>query len=183
MRLLLPVILLAFGGCAGAPDRRQAIFSMGQLGVAQEGAALPAWEPSARVLKAALDDPDWRLRQTVIEALGKTGGDGVEELLTGVLRDPQATLRGEAALALFRLKFLKRMPQYSSAAVAGLSDALSDGDAGVRWKAAYAFPRSRAPRRRALRAAGDKDALVRLFAIRALGRFKKKRRRPRCWGH
>ncbi|MEK7857510.1 MAG: peptidylprolyl isomerase [Elusimicrobiota bacterium] len=175
MRLLLPVILLAFGGCAGAPDRRQAIFSMGQLGVAQEGAALPAWEPSARALKAALDDPDWRLRQTVIEALGKTGGDGVEELLTGVLRDPQAPLRGEAALALFRLKFLKRMPQYSSAAVAGLSDALSDGDAGVRWKAAYAFSRAPEPRaaERLRAAAGDKDALVRLFAIRALGQFKK----------
>jgi cyclophilin family peptidyl-prolyl cis-trans isomerase/HEAT repeat protein len=96
-------------------------------------------------------------------------------LLPG-LSSPDAKVRAEAALGLFRRRFAEPAVGYSSAAVAGLTGLFSDADDEVRWKAVYAFSRFPEPRaQEALaKAASDKALWVRFFAVRSLGQLKEK---------
>lgn len=158
--------------------REEAIFALGQLGLAEiaEGEAEPPelFSARAKAVKALL--PRARGDALVIEALGKLAGPEAEEALLAALRHKDPAVRGEAALAFFRRRYLKRVPEYSTAAVNAVTAAFWDADPGVRWRAIYAF--SRFPDVRAAsslaRAAGtDGEVWSRVFALRALGQLKK----------
>ncbi|MCX5797654.1 MAG: peptidylprolyl isomerase [Elusimicrobia bacterium] len=174
---------LAAALSSGDPETRsEAAFDLGQLALlepvdADEADAQRLGELRGReaaALLPSLKTGSRELRCAAAEALGKAGGPGVEKLLVEALRDDAACLRGEAALGLFRLRYLKRIPEYSSAAAAGLAAAVRAPDPELRWKAAFAFSRWPEPRAaQALSAAAhDDDARARLFAIRALGLLK-----------
>ena len=161
--------------------RAEAAFALGQLGEVE----LPAadTEPvaaaltraaAADALAPAASDPDPAARRAAVEALGKVGGPDSEPFLLAAATDADAGVRAAAALALFRARYLKRVPEYSTAAVSRLSQLAADADPEVRWRAAYAFSRWPEPRAAAALAAlqGDADARARLFAVRALGKSK-----------
>lgn len=116
------------------------------------------------------------LRVAAIEALGKIGGPALEAPLRAKLADAAPSVRAEAALALFRLRFLKRIPEYSTQTVDALSLVMRDGSADARRAAVYAFSRFAEPRAaEALSAATmDGDEFARLFAWRALGQLGEK---------
>ena len=107
-------------------------------------------------------------RRAVVQALGKTGSADDETALLAAATDADAGVRGEAALALFRMRFLKRVPEYSTAAATKLDQLSADPEAEARWRAAYAASRWPEPRlAQALAAAQrDVDARVRLFSGR-----------------
>jgi cyclophilin family peptidyl-prolyl cis-trans isomerase/HEAT repeat protein len=143
-----------------------------------EGDTVPAVAALTRaaaseILIPAASDPDPALRRAAVEALGKIGGPDVEPSLLAAATDFDAGVRGEAALALFRRRMLKRVPEYSTATVGRLTLLAADPEAEVRWRAVYVFTRWPEPRAaKALAAAEfDADARVRLFAVRALGKI------------
>ncbi|MDX6770643.1 MAG: peptidylprolyl isomerase [Elusimicrobiota bacterium] len=160
--------------------RGEAAWALGQLGLAET----PDGGPEPETLKAAREDAaaallpltgdlDAGVRALAVEALGKSGGAGNEADLRAAATDADARVRAEAALALFRLRQLKRVPEYSTAAVSVLLSLAEDKDPEVRWRAVYAFSRWPEPRAaevlaRAQRAA---DGRERLFAARALGKL------------
>jgi cyclophilin family peptidyl-prolyl cis-trans isomerase/HEAT repeat protein len=152
--------------------RAAAVFALGQTAMADvlsdaERAKVSSSLASLAV-KAGSD-----LRPMVAASLGKTGGKGAERTLAGLLSASDPRLRGEAALGLFRLKFLKRAPDLSTSSVEGLVRAFGDPDPGVRWRAVYAFSRWPEPRAGAglEAAAKDEDLWTRFFAVRALGQL------------
>jgi cyclophilin family peptidyl-prolyl cis-trans isomerase/HEAT repeat protein len=164
-----------------ASVRPEAAFALGQLGLVE----LPAGEPeppeaartraaAEQALGPAASDPDPELRRSAVEALGKVGGPDSEPFLLAAATDAEAAVRGEAALALFRMRFLKRVPEYSTAAFSRLATLAGDPEPEVRWRALYAFSRFPEPRAApvAAAAARDADARVRLFAARALAQLK-----------
>jgi len=164
---------------AGA--RAEAAFALGQLGMveAPEGSTEPAVAAltraaAAEALAPAVSDPDPSARRAAVEALGKVGGRDSEPFLLAAATDADAGVRGAAALALFRRRFLKRVPEYSTAAVSRLALLARDPEADVRWRAAYAFTRWPEPRAAQVLDAlqGDADSRARLFAVRALGKLK-----------
>ncbi len=160
--------------------RGEAAWALGQLGLAEfpDGAPEPATQKEAREVAAVAlvpvtSDPDALVRASAVEALGKTAGPAFEATLAAAGTDADPRVRAEAALALFRQRQLKRVPEYSTAAVNALLALAEDGDAEVRWRAVYAFtrwpePRAQAALERASRAA---DARERLFAVRALAKL------------
>jgi cyclophilin family peptidyl-prolyl cis-trans isomerase/HEAT repeat protein len=175
----LPVLRDALQG-ADSSERSEAAFALGQLGLVEipEGDTEPVTAAltraaAAETLYPVVSDPDPAVRRAAVEALGKAGGPDAESFLLAAATDADAGVRGEAALALFRRRLLKRVPEYSTAAVSSLSRLTADPEAEVRWRAAYAF--SRWPEPRASTAAavaqGDADERTRLFAVRALGKL------------
>jgi cyclophilin family peptidyl-prolyl cis-trans isomerase/HEAT repeat protein len=162
--------------------RAEAAFSLGQLALAEpaEGDEADAArlaelrEEAARALTPLLRDTAPGVRCAAAEALGKSGGSGVEDLLVRALGGGESRLRQEAALGLFRLRYLQRIPEYSTAAVSGLLVAMAAPDPELRWKAASAFSRWPEPRAAETLAAAsrDEDSWARLFALRSLGRLK-----------
>jgi cyclophilin family peptidyl-prolyl cis-trans isomerase/HEAT repeat protein len=175
----LPVLREALQG-GGAAERSEAAFTLGQLGLVEvpEGDTEPVTAALTRaaaseVLFPAVSDADPGVRRAAVEALGKVGGLGVESFLLSAATDADAGVRGAAALALFQRRFLKRVPEYSTAAVSRLVMLTADPEAEVRWRAAYAFSRWPEPRAaKALAAAqGDADERVRLFAVRSLAKL------------
>lgn len=160
--------------------RAEAAFALGQSALAElpelseEPAALAEFrERAAPELFSAASDPDAGVRRAAVEALGKNGGSGAETALLSAATDVDAGTRGEAALALFRLRFLKRVPDYSTSTADALRRLSSDGEAEVRWRALYAF--ARWPEARAAEALAaavrDADSRARLFAARGLGKL------------
>lgn len=153
--------------------REEAVFGLGQLGLSesvQEAQRLEA-AAVARPLVAEAGP----LQALAVEALGKSGGPADEDLLAAISRDPSPKVRAESALALFRLRQLKRIPAYSTGTVTALSLLARDVDAETRWRAAYAVSRWPQPdlaeplRGLLLR---DADPRARLFAARALGQLR-----------
>ena len=73
-------------------------------------------------------------------------------------------------MALFRRRFLKRVPEYSTASLHKLSTLAVDSDPEVRWRAIYAF--TRFPDERAekmlMQSVKDTHKVTRLFAVRSL---------------
>jgi cyclophilin family peptidyl-prolyl cis-trans isomerase/HEAT repeat protein len=160
--------------------RAKAAWDLGQLGLAElpEGTTEPATSISVREaavesLVPAVLDPEPSVRRAAVEALGKTGGASVEDTLLSAGTDIDAGVRGEIALALFRRRFLKRVPDYSTATVNKLLMLSVDSDPEVRWRAVYAF--SRFPDIRAeqslRKAQHDPDKVTRLFAVRSLSKL------------
>ena len=185
-RIQSPAYADALIAALADPDpllRTEAAFDLGQVGgvigrtglQGEKADGALSRTKAATALVLALDAKDPRERAIVVEALGKTGGTGVEGLLAGLLKDSHPGVRGEAALGLFRLRFLKRIPELSASSVDALTRAFRDSDPEVRWRAVYAFSRWPEPRaKKALAAAAlDGHLWVRLFALRALGQFKK----------
>ena len=173
--LSLPVLRDALQG-DDAAARSEAAFALGQYGLVDipEGDTEPVTAALTRAaaseaLYPAVSDPDPGVRRAAVEALGKVGGADAESFLLAAATDADPGVRGEAALALFRRRFLKRVPEYSTAAVSRLTLLAGDPEAEVRWRAAYAFSRWPEPRAaKAVAAAqSDPDERVRLFAVRA----------------
>ncbi|HXT02230.1 MAG TPA: peptidylprolyl isomerase [Elusimicrobiota bacterium] len=161
--------------------RAEAAFTLGQLGMVEaQGGAEPAIAgltrtAAAQALFPAVSDADVRARRAAVEALGKVGGPDAESFLLSAATDADPGVRGEAALALFRQRLLKRVPEYSTAAVTRLALLSADADPEVRWRADYAFSRWPEPRAAVPLAAaqGDADWRARLFAVRALAKLEK----------
>ena len=165
---------------ASPQERAEAAFALGQYGLFEvpEGGAEPVDIASARaaaaeVLAPEASNPDAGVRRAVVEALGKVGADGEETVLLAATTDADAEVRAQAALALFRMRFLKRVPEYSTAAASKLSLLTADPEAEVRWRAAYAATHWAEPRMAKALAvcARDADPRVRLFSVRALGKL------------
>lgn len=150
-----------------------AIFALGQLSLEEN--AKPAESGTVAALLSLSRDKRVDIRLAAVEALGKTGGEGVEAALAQALGDDSASVRAEAAVGLFRLRYLKRIPAYSSDSVKVLLRAFSDADEEVRWRAVYAFSRWPEPAvLDALKTAlEDANAWARLFACRSLGQLKR----------
>ncbi|MFI5349749.1 MAG: peptidylprolyl isomerase [Elusimicrobiota bacterium] len=177
--LSLPLLRDALQG-DDAAARSEAAFALGQLGLVDipEGDTEPVTAGLTRAaaseaLYPVVSDAVPGVRRAAVEALGKVGGADAESFLLAAATDADAGVRGEAALALFRRRFLKRVPDYSTAAVSRLMLLARDPEAEVRWRAAYAFSRWPEPRAaKAIAAAqGDADERVRLFAVRALAKL------------
>ncbi len=163
-----------------AATRAQAAWRLGQLGLADIAEETP--EPAtmitiraaaAAALIAPVSDPEALVRRAAVSALGKTGGPEIEGVLLSAATDVDAGVRGETALALFRRRFLKRIPDYSTATINTLTALAADPDSEVRWRAVYAFtrfPDARAEKMLA-RAARDSDRITRLFAVRSLAKL------------
>jgi HEAT repeat protein len=78
-------------GARTLDDRMVSILTLGNTGSRQ------SWD----VLRAAADDPDFRIRQAAASALRSVEGDDVEQLLVALAeRDPEPSVRAEAATAL-----------------------------------------------------------------------------------
>lgn len=186
----LALISLALGDSVKAV-RHAAIFALGQLGLA-EGA-----QPGEAVVNAVLgllkgpdpeqrdaeqpdpELPDPELRVLAVEALGKLAATEAVDPLIACLTDADPRLRAEAALALFRLRFVpvwRRQadspPELPSGAREALLHAFFDPEPEVRRAAVYAFARFGDPEaaKALLPMISDADELTRLFAARALGK-------------
>lgn len=200
MRLLL-IAVAVLSGCSGpisrrgsellasgranleSPDpavRSKSAWNLGQLGFIDipEGSPEPAASVSLREAASAavipsVSDPEARVRRAAVEALGKTGGANFENTLISAATDIDAGVRGEVALSLFRMRFLKRVPEYSTPAVNSLLTLAIDSNPEVRWRAIYAF--TRFPDKRAVNtlalAVKDPDKVTRLFAVRSLSKL------------
>lgn len=204
MRALALAGLLVLTACGGAPRRSaparlaalraglastdaavraRSAWDLGQIGMAEtpDGEAEPAVLASLRVAAAEalipiVFDPEAPVRRAAVEALGKTGGANVEESLLSASTDVDAGVRGEVAMALFRRRFLKRVPEYSTASLNKLLTLAIDSDPEVRWRANYAFtrfPDVRAEKTLTL-AVKDPDKVTRLFAVRSLSKLARK---------
>lgn len=155
---------------------REILFALGQMAFAEEpedltriSATLGSWRT----------DPDPATRQVAVEAIGKIGGADAATWLTQALRDPSADVRGEAAIGLFRLRFVpvwtkkaEKPPELPESAVNALIDAAGDSNEEVRWRVAYSLSRYGQPAAVAVlrKLASDPNVWARLFAVRALGR-------------
>jgi len=157
--------------------REKAVWDLGQLGLAETSEGSSESAASISIREAAVEsliplilDPEPSIRRAAAEALGKTGGANVEDILLSAGTDIDGGVRGEIALALFRRRFLKRVPDYSTATVNTLLMLSEDRDPEVRWRAVYAF--TRFPDIRAAKslykAQHDPDKVTRLFAVRSL---------------
>jgi cyclophilin family peptidyl-prolyl cis-trans isomerase len=163
-----------------AAARAKAAWDLGQLGLAEipEGESEPAAAISLRAEAAAalipaVSDSEAPVRRAAVEALGKTGGPEIEGALLSAGTDIDAGVRGEVALALFRRRFLKRVPEYSTASLNKLLTLAEDSDPEVRWKAVYAFTRFPDPRAEKTLTLAEKDAdkVTRLFAVRSVSKL------------
>ncbi len=158
-----------------AAVRLEAVFSLGQLSMAEPSLDAQLQKRAGREVAGLLAGKNVPLRAAVLEALGKLGGPGTERVAYWHLSDPDASIRGEAALALFRLRYLKRITSYSPGTISRLLANFSDPDPAARWKAIYAFTRWPEPAAKdslAVAAMGT-ELWGRLFAIRALGELRK----------
>lgn len=160
--------------------RARGAWELGQLGLAEipvgaseSAAAASLREAAAALLTPMASDPQAPVRRAVVSALGKIGGAEVEDALLSAGTDADAGVRGEVALALFRRRFLKRVPEYSTASVHKLLTLAVDPDSEVRWRAVYAFTRFSDARAETMlsKAQNDSDKTVRLFAVRSLAKL------------
>ena len=147
--------------------------------------ALGQWgDPSiAGAISPALRHEDEQVRATALEALGKTHDDRHTSSAVNALDDPSPTVRGAAALALFRFDGRRydheRQATESSLAArdqALARAALQDDHAGVRWRAIYALGsvQGRSGLATTLELClRDDDPLGRVFALRGLAALEK----------
>lgn len=163
-----------------AAQRAEAAWALGQLGFAEgpdggpeTAAQKGAREAAAAALTPAASDPDAGVREAAVEGLGKVGEAADEATLRAAATDADPKVRAAAALALFRLRQLQRVPEYSTAAVNALIALAVDSHSDVRWLAPYALSRWPEPRARGMleKAQLSPDPRARLFAARALGKL------------
>jgi len=155
------------------PEREvavEALFAIGLVGVRDAAPAVAALGASS----------DAAIRAAAVEALGRSSDDADAAVCAQLLGDADARVRGAAALAVGRLageRFAGKRT-LGEEGVAALVDALAkaaaaERDADARWREVYALAslRSEKARRALLIAATDGQPLVRLFAVRGLGRL------------
>jgi len=146
-----------------ADVRREAVFALGQIGLAAQQHPAPAREALERVVGTG--DPV--TLDLALEALGKLGDRAATALVVSHLRHQDPGIRGAAAVALWRLA--------DSTALEPLIGQAEDPDPGVRWRVLYALEKIPAPDQIVLIAAlhvDDADPLVRAYAVRTIGRQK-----------
>jgi cyclophilin family peptidyl-prolyl cis-trans isomerase len=162
-------VAIAASGVAHGDARARAAtaFALGQLGV--------AWEPVAEgeraraetaLLEALAVERDGVVRDRIVEALGKVGGERALATLDHVL-DGDLRARGAIALAALAKKGL----HVPAATRLKLEAQLRTGDAAARHGAALALWRMRDPASRAalLAGLGDRAVHVRGACAQALG--------------
>ena len=148
--------------------RREAVFALGQIALAHPGS--PKLAPARVALEAAMSSTDSITVDLAIEALGKVGDKNSTRRVASYLNSPSPLLRGDAALALWRLA--------DSTAVDALIDHAEDPEPEVRWRVVYALEKIVDPQRIVLRVAqrlDDPEWLTRAYAARTLGRQKSTR--------
>jgi len=142
--------------------RMQAAFALGQLS-----------DPTAEdALIAALSDKELsKVKIRILEALSKIGTSVTFPVLIKSLKSENEHLRGEAALALGRMA---RRELIDKAASDSLTLLVADKSSDVRWKACYALAQIAKDLDigRLRNAVYDKNPLVRMYAIQALGKLK-----------
>jgi cyclophilin family peptidyl-prolyl cis-trans isomerase/HEAT repeat protein len=154
------------------PVVTEAVFAIGQLGWVDPPAADAAIE-ALRALLPLEKHSHLPIRCAAVEALGKLGSKKPELVLETLLRglkDPEALLRRQASLALFRMhSSTKERPKN---VVNAWIDAAADADDEVRWRAVYPFSRFKEPGAISalMQTAKDPSIWVRLFSVRALGK-------------
>lgn len=147
----------------------EAAFALGQIADARAWSTLRNFvesEPDTESPDTELQDPRLPvLRERAVEALGKLkdAGDDVPRLLARLLEDEDANVRGQAALALWRLD----NKQHLDALAAALE---REDDPEAKWRIVYALariddPATLAPLRRVL---SDRQPWVRTFAARGM---------------
>jgi cyclophilin family peptidyl-prolyl cis-trans isomerase/HEAT repeat protein len=181
--------LAAAAGATEVPElRHAALFAIGQLGLATGATAESA---AVDAVVAALEDADTAIAAAATEALGKLAPDAAAERLVPLLADERPGVRTEAALALFRLRFVPpwrgqadEPPPLPQQAVDALVRAFDDPDPDARRAAVYAFSRFGQPGVADAIASrvDDPDEWTRLFAVRTLGRSAPPARVPALGG-
>ena len=146
--------------------RREAVFALGQIGLAHPAGAGPPAAGRAALERLA-GEGDAPTVELALEALGKLGDKAATPRVASCLGHADPRVREAAAVALWRLA--------DSTALNPLLQALEDPEASVRWRVIYALERITAPEPIVLLTAlhvDDEDALVRAHAVRTLGRQK-----------
>jgi cyclophilin family peptidyl-prolyl cis-trans isomerase/HEAT repeat protein len=146
------------------------LFALGQSGTAE----------AAGLLQPFLKDEDPFIRRWAAEALGRLPeGEGDLTALAVLVDDPEPEVRGAAMLALVRWRGRRTAdaaPLTSDLAarvMAAAGAGLESTSTSLRWQAAYALANLDLPGRGLhLQAAlADDEPVVRLFAVRGLGRL------------
>lgn len=177
-RSYIPALVAAADPGEPAAVREEALFALGLIG---SGRKADRSEAAVAAVRRALDDRRVAVATAAVEAFGRLARVADAHELLPSLRHRRPEVRREAALALFRLRFLavwrgdtETAPPLPAAATEGLLAAFLDEDVEVRRAAVVSFsryPHRGDPEMAALaRALGDPDEWVRLFAVRALGR-------------
>lgn len=180
-------------------NRREAAIELGQL--AEQKKLGAAEKDVVNALKAALRDPDERVKQNAASALGRVGraaNDAIGDLLTVLVKDEKA--RAQAGDALAKLgrpaviglsrfliqdqdknvriacaKALREIGADAEEALPQLQQALKDAEVAVRRDAAVTLgffgPRSKGAVVALIELLDDKDQNVRIAAIDTLGQI------------
>ncbi|MFQ5822626.1 MAG: HEAT repeat domain-containing protein [bacterium] len=142
--------------------RLETAFALGQLGSSE------AEEPLIQRLntKEALD-----VKIRILEALGKIGTDKTFPVLIKLFEASDENLRSEAALSVGRMALRNLI---NKSVTDSLTLLLEDENDQVRWKACYSLMQIAKDlnSESLLKAAKDKDARVRMFAVQAMGKLK-----------
>lgn len=162
---------------ADDPDpmvRKEAYFALGQMPAS--GAPPDVPPPQEALISHFMVETDNAHKARILQALGKVGGERARATLLVGMQGPEAVMRGEAVLAVGIQIYRKLASPPTGELLTQMTGLLSDTDAEVRWKAAYAFMRSNlavadrdAPRAALQDLLGDPDVTVRMMAARALG--------------
>ncbi len=142
--------------------RIQAAFALGQLGNSQAENTL-----IARVSEKELT----KVKIHIVEALSKIGSSASFPVFIKLLKSEDDKLRAEAALSLGRMA---RRKLTDISATNWLASLVADQNGNVRWKACYSLAQigtglDATPLREAI---FDKNPLVRMYAIQALGKLR-----------
>ena len=157
---------------ADHPDEVRAAAAFA-LGVIASSDALPA------LRSAALHAPP-SVAGAAADSLGRIGGSSAVQTLGGLVSAPDPFVRGKAAIGLGQAGFASK-PQISQplkATTAKLLDSafITERDPEVRWRMAWAIYRSYFDTNPGLLRTmlADQQELVRLYAVKAVGRLKEK---------
>ena len=165
--------------------RRSAIFALGQLGLLPGQPVDPSWAQALSAELAEATDPS--LLADLVEARGKLAGQEAQRQIVPFLTHASATVREQAAYALFRCRFVplwrqevEDAPAFERRTVNALVAAFNDPEPNVRMAAVYAFSRYKDARATSalVDALTDQQPSVRLFALRALGKIADPTRAP-----
>ena len=152
--------------------RKMAAFAIGQIGLELKANGDTSSASCEKLLIAALQDENHpHVQRSILEALGKAGSrQSIPELQKYLTHDREA-FRSTAALSLGLLAYWKIS---DARIIPDVMQLLKDTDPQVRWSAAYALMRMKAPIVGKIldQALHDTKPLVRIFSIRTLNEAK-----------